>query len=93
MDSLEREKRIIEFRKLKKKILKIFPDAKTEVIGDTYYVSDGNGRRLIPEYLMIPNSGCVYDAWFHAVKGIWYHGILERNRRRFSDEKVMKKRL
>ena len=93
MNSIEREKRILAFRKLQRKIRKLFPDAKTEMVGDSYYVSNGHGRRLIPEYLMIPNSKSVYDAWIHAEKGMWYHKLLERNKRKFSDEKVMKKRL
>ena len=94
MDGLEKELKQVKFRKLKKKIQKVFPNAKIVAITKgEYYVSDGTGRRLIPEYLMIPNSKNVYDAWFHAERGLWYHHLLERNKRKFSDEKVMKKRL
>jgi hypothetical protein len=94
MDGLEKELRQVKFRKIKKKIQKVFPDATT--ITDSngkYYISNGSGRRLIPEYLMIPNSKSVYGAWLNAERGLWYHHLLERNRLKFSDEKVMKKRL
>ena len=94
MDGLEKELKQVKFRKLKKKIQKVFPDAKIIAITKKdHYVSDGSGRRIIPSYLMIPNSNNVFDAWLHAERGLWYHNILERNRRRFSDEKIMKKKL
>jgi hypothetical protein len=94
MDGLEKELKQVKFRKLKKKIQKVFPNARIVAANrGEYYVSNGAGRRLIPEYLMIPNSKNVFDAWLHAEKGLWYHNILERNRRRFSDEKIMKKKL
>jgi|TARA_Y100000310_G_C20453268_1_gene701806 hypothetical protein len=94
MDSIQQELRIVKLKKLKKKIQKAFPKATIVVdASSNYYVSDGEGKRLIPNYLMIPNSKSVYDAWVHAEMGLWYHHLMERNRLRFSDEKVMKKRL
>ena len=54
---------IAKFKRLKKKILKKFPNALTKMTrGGLYYVSDGEGNSLTSEY-MIPAQSTVALAW------------------------------
>jgi|TARA_R110001606_G_scaffold397765_1_gene575167 hypothetical protein len=54
---------IAKFKRLKKKILKKFPNALTKrTSGGLYYVSDGEGNALTSEY-MIPAQSTVALAW------------------------------
>jgi hypothetical protein len=54
---------IAKFKRLKKKILKKFPNALTKMNrGGLYYVSDGEGNALTSEY-MIPAQPTVALAW------------------------------
>lgn len=59
---------IKKFNRLKNKVLKKFPTAKTQITKDgTYYVSDGFGGR-IGEDFMIPPQKSVMEAWVWAAE-------------------------
>ncbi len=54
----------LKFKKLKRKVLKKYPNASTQRSSDgKYFVSDGTGNALLTEY-MIPNQKSVGEAWF-----------------------------
>jgi len=53
-----------EFKKLKKRILKQYPEAKTMIDNSgKYYIIDKNKKKIIPENALFFNTITVYDAW------------------------------
>ena len=66
------------FNRLKKRVLKKFPSAKTQVTTEgTYYVSDGLGSR-IGEDFMIPPQKSVIEAWTWAAESVKLQQNLNR---------------
>lgn len=53
-----------KFKRLKKKVLKKFPNASTKrTVDGKFYVSDGEGNALTSEYMIPPQSN-VAMAWY-----------------------------
>jgi hypothetical protein len=73
------EKRRKEFQKIKRKVLKKYPNATTRANTDgTFYLSDGYGG-VIGEDYMLPPTKSVWMAWEHALRyGIQLHQNLLR---------------
>jgi len=73
------EKRQKEFQKIKKKVLKKYPNASTRADSEgKFYLSDGFGGRVGEEY-MLPPTKTVWQAWEHALRyGIQLHQNLQR---------------
>ena len=89
--SILKELRFVEFQKIKKKVLKKFPDAKTQTDSNgNFYVIDKVGYKIIPEYLMIPNNDDVFGAWKNVAHALWTHHLLKRNKKKFSKENEAK---
>lgn len=58
------------FNRLKKRVLKKFPNAKTQITKEgKYYISDGMGSR-IGEDFMIPPHNSVIEAWTWAAESV-----------------------
>lgn len=58
------------FNRLKKKVLKKFPNAKTQVTNSgQYYVSDGMGGYIGDDFMIPPQSN-VIDAWKWAAESV-----------------------
>ena len=84
------EKRQKEFQKIKKRVLKRFPNATTRgTLDGKFYISDGYGG-VVGEDYMLPPAKCVWDAWEFALQyGIKLHQNLQRTHPlRFSGDKV-----
>ena len=73
------EKRRKEFQKIKKKVLKRYPNASTQANTDgKFYLTDGVGGVVGADY-MLPATRCVWDAWEQALQyGIKLHQNLLR---------------
>jgi len=66
------------FNRLKKRILKKFPNAKTQITKEgKYYISDGVGGR-IGEDFMIPPQKSVIEAWTWAAESVKLQQNLNR---------------
>ena len=62
------ERRRKEFQKIKKKVLKRYPNATTRVNSDgRFYITDGHGG-VIGEDYMLPPAKCVWDALQYGIK-------------------------
>ena len=84
------EKRQKEFQKIKKRVLKRFPNAKTQANSDgRFYLTDGYGG-VVGEDYMLPPAKTVWDAWEHALLyGVKLHQNLQRTHpNRMSGDKV-----
>jgi len=82
------------FLKIKKKILKKYPSAKTMIdIFGKYYVVTGDGYRIIPDDCCLPNTKNVFDAWNITLMYIRANHQIQRNTCNFnkidSDNNVM----
>ena len=73
------EKRRKAFQKIKKKVLKRYPNASTHTNSDgKFYLTDGFGDVIGEEY-MLPPTKSVWDAWENALQyGIKLHQNLLR---------------
>jgi len=73
------EKRRKEFQKIKKKVLKRYPNASTQANSDgRFYLTDGFGG-VVGEDYMLPATRHVWDAWEQALQyGIKLHQNLLR---------------
>ena len=84
------EKRRKEFQKIKKRVLKKFPNATTQgTVDGRFYISDGLGGVVGEEY-MLPPAKTVWDAWEYALQyGIKLHqNLLRTHPSRMSSDKV-----
>ena len=79
LQSLSIEGRRKAFQKIKKKVLKRYPNASTQRNSDgKYYLTDGFGNAVGEEY-MLPPAKTVWLAWEHALQyGIKLHQNLLR---------------
>jgi hypothetical protein len=58
------------FNRLKKRVLKKFPKAKTQITNDgRYYISDGFGGYIGDDFMIPPQSN-VIDAWKWAAEAV-----------------------
>ena len=90
LQNLSVEKRRKEFQKIKKKVLKKFPNATTQANSEgKYYLSDGFGGRIGEEY-MLPPAKTVWEAWEHALQyGIKLHqNLLRTHPDKMSGDKI-----
>jgi hypothetical protein len=74
---------IKKFKSLKKRVLKKYPNAKTQMRNGGYYISDGEGS-FIGEEFMIPPQASVQMAWFWANES----SKLKQNLRRTHPDKT-----
>ena len=84
------ERRRKEFQKIKKKVLKQYPDASTRANSSgKFYITDGYGG-VIGEDYMLPATACVWDAWEAALQyGIKLHqNLLRTHPNKMSSDKV-----
>ena len=67
-----------KFKRLKKKVMAKYPNAKTMVDSNgLYYVHDGGDNFLTTEY-MIPNQKTVAEAWFWLAETMKVNQNIER---------------
>ena len=77
------------FLDIKKKITKLYPEAKTQIdIFGKYYVVNKNGFKIIPEEYKIKNCDSVLKAWKTTLEFLSVNKILQVNNRRFSPYKI-----
>ena len=84
------EKRQKEFQKIKKKVLKRYPNASTRAnIDGKFYITDGYGG-VVGEDYMLPPATRVWDAWENALQyGIKLHqNLLRTHPNKMSSDKV-----
>jgi len=72
-----------KFKSLKKRVLKKYPNAKTQMRNGGYYVSDGEGSELGEDF-MIPLQSTVQMAWYWANEST----KLQQNLRRTHPDKT-----
>ena len=85
-------KRIKRYKTLKRRVLKKFPDAILHMDDDgKFYIADGKGFHIIPEEYVVPNARDVITAWENTEFMVKVDTMLDKNRRRFSDEKVARR--
>lgn len=72
-----------KFQSLKRKVIKKYPNAKTQMRDGGYYVSDGEGTTIGEEF-MIPPQTSVQMAWYWANEST----KLEQNLRRTHPDKT-----
>lgn len=67
-----------KFQTLKRKVLKLFPNAKTNITKDGLYcVSDGEGG-VVGSELLIPSQPSVMKAWHWAAESVRISQNIER---------------
>lgn len=72
-----------KFKSLKKRVLKKYPNAKTQMRNGGYYVSDGEGSTIGADF-MIPPQSSVQMAWYWANEST----KLEQNLKRTHPDKT-----
>lgn len=72
-----------KFQSIKKRVLKKYPNAKTQLNKEGYYVSDGYGSTIGSQF-MIPPQTSVQMAWYWANES----AKLEQNLRRTHPDKT-----
>ena len=90
-------RRLKRHLKNRKKVLKLYPGAKTKSTLDDvkdpenrFYVVDGSGYRILKDEFAV-NSKTVFDAWKETAAGLYVRNIIDVNTRRFDDEAVLKR--
>jgi hypothetical protein len=86
VDKLTRAKSL---KRLKNKVLKVYPDAYCRKNGQIYEICTKGIAIKDPE-LMLPNALGVYDAWERAAYCLWFKGMIVKSFNAFSDEKMAK---
>jgi len=84
------EKRRKAFQKIKKRVLKRYPNASTKTNSDgRFYLTDGFGGVIGEEY-MLPPAKSVWDAWENALQyGIKLHqNLLRTHPSKMSADKI-----
>jgi hypothetical protein len=67
-----------KFKSFKRKVLKAYPNAKTQISNDgLYYVSSGEGDVIGSEF-MLPNHTSVKMAWYWASRSVQLKQNLDR---------------
>lgn len=72
-----------KFQSIKRKVLKRYPNAKTQLRDGGYYISDGMGSEVGKEF-MIPTQSSVQMAWYWASEST----RLEQNLKRTHPDKT-----
>ena len=74
-----------KFDKIKLKINKYYPEAKTgKDIFSKYYVMDKNGHRILPDDSCMPNTKTVFEAWEVTLKYMTTNKIVNTNTEQFN---------
>lgn len=91
-DKLKKNKQDKDFLKLKKRVLKAYPDAHVRLMPDgNYEICTANGYPIRKPELFLPENKTVREAWERASYAIWFDGMVTKSFRAFSDEKMSKK--
>ena len=79
------------FKKIKKKVLKQYPNASTKMdLNGKFYLVDKNGFRILKDEFNIPNCDTIFEAWSKTLSMLWAKIIVVRNNNKFSDERLIK---
>jgi len=79
------------FKKIKKKLLKLYPGAATKIDGNgKFYLIDKNGFKILKDEFDIPNCNTIREAWEKTLSMLWTQIIVIRNNNKFSDDKIIK---
>ena len=86
----EKRERQKKFLKYKKYVCKKFPDATLKITSDkTFYIVDTTGRRVLQDEYNIPDCETPYITWEKTYNLLWSKQIVDRNNRKFNDERVI----
>ena len=89
IEKLRKEK---ELTKLKRKVLKAYPDAHVRLMPNgSYEICTTNGYPIRKPELFLPENATVREAWERASFAIWFDGMVVKSFRAFSDDKMVKK--
>lgn len=80
-----------EFQKLKRYVVKRFPDARTVMREGYYIVVNKNGYNVVLPELMLPPAKTVKGAWEQAKYSLWFINMIRKSNNAFSDEKIYRK--
>lgn len=69
-------------------VLKKYPSAVLKTYNNTFYITDGNGNKIIPEEFYVNNSDTIYQAWKNAAISISIKPTIDRNTYKFCDDKI-----
>ncbi|MCK9273175.1 hypothetical protein M0P65_06545 [Candidatus Gracilibacteria bacterium] len=84
-------KRKIEYQRAKRKVQKLFPNAKIKRDRfKNFYVVDKNGFKILQDEFSINNQLTIFDTWKKTAEMIWFKHIIEVNNQRFNDDKIFK---
>lgn len=86
----EKKQFLRRFNRYKRYVLKLYPDSelRRNSVGK-FYIVDSNGRRLLREEYRIPDCDTPYDTWENTYSLLWSSNLIERNTRKFSDDKII----
>jgi len=80
-----------QFKKSKKYVLNIYPNSVLKItINQKYYLEDENGFRILREEYCIPDCNTPFDAWNKTHRVLWSKHIVDRNNKKFSDERIIR---
>lgn len=78
----------LEFQKLKKKVQRVCPKAKTVAKSNgTFTVADRNGRSVIREEDYMPPAGTIWEAWKQAAVCVHANKVIAGNGKAFKANK------
>jgi len=88
----QRKKKILsEVKRYKKYILKKYPNSILKITGNKkFYIVDSKGYRILKEEYKIPDGDNPYKTWKQTYMMLWSKHIVDRNNRKFSDERIIK---
>jgi hypothetical protein len=77
-----------DLNEYKKIVLKKYPLASVKMYNETFYVTDGNGNKVIPDDFYVNNSKSIYLAWKNAAIAVEIKPTIDRNTYKFCDDKI-----
>ena len=94
LDRIKKQKEKKEFKqrfmKYKNYALKKFPEARLEMnLEGKFYVVDERGARILRDEYYMPEAETPFQAWKNTHDILWSKNIVDRNNRKFSDERII----
>ena len=87
--SKEKKEFLKQFNKYKDYILKKYPNSSLKIFEGRFYVADATGARILRDEYNFPDSDSAYGAWKNTYDMLWSKHIVDRNNRKFSDERII----
>lgn len=89
---MDNDEQLKKFNHYKKRVQRIYPGATTKMYLDKnvrkFYIVDKNGYRILNNEYYIRDSLTVFLAWKNTAEMIWNKKIIDRNNRKFDEDKM-----